>query len=241
MAVPYALLFLGPFVLAAVLGKRLFGARWSAFGLGLAAFLAAWLCVIAVTSTAAALGPAASGTILYSVVVSACAGFFEESSRYLAFRVLGPLRRRRDWPTGFMYSIGHSGMESIIVGGTLILTVVVVTHFPQFLSGELLAESQAVADLGFWEGLYIAVERLVVGLLIHACFTSVVLLSFTRGRILYLGLAMAWHFAHDMVAFNIGHIGDHWAIGKAWVLFIVIVYSAVLFRLRRALPAGPVR
>ncbi|MHC4416413.1 MAG: YhfC family glutamic-type intramembrane protease [Planctomycetota bacterium] len=237
MLLPYAVYFLGPFLLAALLGKRLVKGNWSAFLIGLPTFFAAWLCVTAIMVLTTTVGRAQEGTIVFSLVIASAAGIFEECGRFAAFRLLGPLRRRRDWPTGMMYAIGHSGMESIIVGGTLVLTVSVVTHAPEILSDNVLEQVRPVAEMGFWAGLYVSLERLFVGLLIHACFTCVVLLALAKGRLRYLLLAVLWHFAHDMVALNIGHLSDHWIAAKLWVLFIVVAYAFVLLRLRRALVA----
>jgi len=232
--IPYIVYFLGPFLLAFFLGKRLLKARYSAFAIGLLAFLVPWVCIllIMIQVSAATSGSVTEGTVLYSLVLSASAGLFEESSRFFAFRIFR--RLRRDWNTGIMYAIGHSGMESIIVGGSLILTFLVITYAPEKLSPELLSQV-AVLESGFLQGLYSSFERLIVGLLIHACFTCVVLLSLTRSQKRYLLLAMLWHFGHDMVGFNLHRLSDHWVAGKLWIVFILVVYSWILLKLRKSL------
>lgn len=137
-----------------------------------------------------------------------------------------------------MYAIGHSGMESIIVGGNLLITVLVVKYSPEILSPELLEQSQKVLEIGFHQGLYNSLERLLVGLLIHSCFTCVVMLSLIKSQKKYLFLAMLWHFSHDMVGFNLHRLSEHWLIEKFWILFIVVVYSLILLRLRRTIRGG---
>lgn len=228
--IPYIIYFLGPFLLAIFLGKKLLKAQYTAFFIGLLAFLVAWIVIVVITGSAIRSGVKA-GTVMYSVIIAASAGIFEESSRFLVFKIFRGLRENRNWNTGIMYAIGHSGMESIIVGGSLILTVAVITYAPQLLSEEILSEAEAVLETGFFQGVYSAFERLFVGLLIHSCFTCVVLLSFQQKR--YFLIAVLWHFAHDMVAFNLHYVSDHWVTEKLWVLFIVISYSWVLFRLRK--------
>lgn len=227
--IPYVVYFLGPFLLAFFLGKKLLKAQYTTFVIGLFVFLAAWIVIVVITTSATA--GSIEGTILYSVIIAASAGIFEESSRFFAFNIFKRLRESRNWNTGIMYAIGHSGMESIIVGGTLLLTIAVVTYAPGLLSEEILREAQTVLEIGFLQGLYSAFERLFVGLLIHSCFTCVVLLSFVQRR--YLLIAVLWHFIHDMIALNLHYLSDHWIVAKLWVLFIVIVYSWVLFRLRK--------
>lgn len=233
---PYIVYFLGPFLIAFFVGRRLLKTTYSAFAIGLLAFFVAWVCILIVTQISAATSTLLKeGTILYSLIVSASAGLFEESSRVFAFRVFKGLREKRNWNTGIMYAIGHSGMESIIVGGSLLLTIVVVKYSPQLLSPEVLNQSKAVLEISFLQGLYSSFERLLVGLLIHSCWTFVVLLSLIKSQKRYLLLAMLWHFGHDMVGLNLHRLSDHWIAEKLWIVFIVVVYSWFLLKLRRTI------
>jgi uncharacterized membrane protein YhfC len=231
--IPYIIYFFGPFLLAFFLGRRVLGVKFGVFAVGMLAFFVAWLCILIVTQVPAAMSKSLrEGTILYSLIVSVSAGLFEESSRFYAFRTFKVLRGKRNWNTGIMYAIGHSGMESIIVGGTLLLTTLVVKYSPELLSPEVLNKSKEMLEIGFHQGLYNSLERLLVGLLIHACFTSVVLLSLLKSQKKYLLFAMIWHFGHDMVGFNLHRLSDHWIVEKLWILFIVVVYSWILLKLR---------
>ena len=227
-SISYLVYFLGPFLLAIFLGKRLLKAQYTAFFAGLLTFFVAWVVILVITTSAVMY---VKDALLYSGIVAASAGVFEESSRFFAFRIFKKLRETKNWNTGIMFAIGHSGMESIIVGGSLLLTIAVVTYAPELLSEEVLGEAQAVLETGFLQGLYSALERLFVGLLIHSCFTCVVLMSFAQRR--YVLVAVLWHFAHDMVGLNLHYISDHWIAAKLWVLFIVVVYSWILFRLKK--------
>ena len=227
-SIPYLVYFLGPLLLAIFLGKRLLRAQYTAFFAGLLAFFVAWVVILVITTSAIM---HVKNALLYSVIVAASAGVFEESSRFFAFRISKKLHENRNWNTGIKFAIGHSGMESIIVGGSLLLTIAVITYAPELLSEEVLSEAQAVLEIGFLQGLYSAFERLFVGLLIHSCFTCVVLMSFVQRR--YLLVAVLWHFVHDMVGLNLHYVSDHWIAAKLWVLFIVVVYSWVLFKLRK--------
>ena len=233
-SIPYLIYFLGPFLLAFFLGKRLLNVTYKAFVTGMLAFFLAWMLIMAAVQTPAALSDLfKEGTVWYALLVSVSAGLFEESSRYIAFRSIHSLRTRRDWKTGVMYAIGHSGMESLIVGGNLLLTVAVVTYMPEVLSPEILSQAEEVLAIGAWDGIYSAVERLFVGLLIHGCFTLVVVLSLLKPGKKWLLVAMLWHFGHDMVAFNLHHLSEHWVVEKLWIGFIVIVYSWIFIRLKR--------
>jgi uncharacterized membrane protein YhfC len=231
--IPYIIYFLGPFLLAFFIGKKILKATYGTFGIGLLAFFVAWVCILIVTQIPAAMSDSfKEGTLLYSLILAASAGLFEESSRFFAFRIFKGLREKRNWNTGIMYAIGHSGMESIIVGGSLFLTILVVKYAPQFLSPELLNESKKVLEIGFLGSLYNSLERLLVGLLIHGCFTCVVLLSSIKSR-RYLLLAMLWHFGHNMIGFNFHYISEHWIAEKLWIVFIIVFYSWILFKLKK--------
>jgi len=229
---PYVVYFLGSFLLAFFIGRRLLRATYGTFAIGLLVFFAAWVCIMIVTQVSRGMtNSLKEGTLLYSIITAASAGLFEESGRFFAFG----LRDKRNWNAGIMYAIGHSGMESIIVGATLILTIIITKYSPQLLSPEVLGQSKALLEIGLLEGVYDSFERLFVGLLIHSCFTSLVLLSFTTAETRYLFLTMLWHFGHDMVALNLHLLSSHWIVGKIWIVFIVVVYSWILFRLRKTM------
>lgn len=235
-AIPFAVYFGGPFLLAYLIGKRRLGAGYRSFGYGLLGFLLPWI-VISVITGVAGKGGAAEGTFLYALVISASAGFFEELSRFIIFRFAGWFKDKRDWKNAVMYAIGHSGMESLLVGGAIILTIVIVKFAPDLLPAETLESAMADIDVGLGTSLYNSIERLLVGLLIHTCFTCVVVLGFIRSDRRYLYLAMLWHFAHDMVSFNLHFVSEHWLAARIWVAVIVVVYTWALLRLRRAMTA----
>jgi len=234
--IPYVIYFFGPFLLAFFIGRKVLRVTYGAFGIGLLVFFIAWVCILIITQIPADMSDSfKEGTLLYSMILAASAGLFEESSRFFAFKVFRGLRKKRNWNTGIMYAMGHSGVESIIVGGSLLLTILVLKYAPQFLSPELLSESKKVLEISFGAGLYNSLERLLVGLLIHSCFTCVVLLSFVKSK-KYLVLAMLWHFAHDMVGLNFHHLSEHWAAEKLWIVFIIVVYLWILFKLKKSFP-----
>jgi len=238
--IPFAVYFAGPLVLAYVLGRRRLGAGYRSFGYGLLGFALAWT-VIAVITAAVVKSVAAEGTFLYALIVAASAGFFEEGSRFIFFRFAGWFRRRRDWKNAVMYAIGHSGMESIIVGGTIVLTLLVVEFAPDMLSEDALEAVQANLGAGFGTSLYNSIERLLVGLLIHTCFTCVVVLAFIRSDRRYLYLAMLWHFAHDLVSFNLHQVSEHALAARIYVAAVVVVYLWALSRLRKMMTGSAVQ
>lgn len=232
---PYLIYLLGPLVLA-VLVRGVLGAGWRPIGAGLITFFLAWIGVMVVTQTAASLSrELAEGTVLYTVVVAVAAGVLEESGRLVAFRVFRTLRGAPTWRTGLAYAVGHSGMESVIVGGSLVLTAAVVSYHPELLSPELLARSEELLGTGLVGASYGAIERVLVGCLIHAAWTLVVVLAVVRSDLRFLALAIGWHAAHDVIAQNLQHLSSAWTVHAAWIGIIGVGYGWALLRLTRAI------
>jgi uncharacterized membrane protein YhfC len=236
VVIPFAVYFGGPFLLAYLIGRRRLGAGYHSFAYGLLGFLLPWT-IISLVTGAAGKGGAAEGTFLYALIISASAGFFEELNRFIIFKFARWFRDKRDWKNTAMYAIGHSGMESIIVGGTIILAMVVIKFTPDLLPAETLDSVMVDLDVGFGTSLYNSLERLLVGLLIHACFTCLVVLGLIRSDRRYLYFAMLWHFAHNMVSFNLHFVSEHWLAARIWVAAIVVVYTWALLRLRKMMRA----
>jgi len=232
--VPLLLYLVGPLALALV-ARRILRTSLAPFWAGLITFFLAWLCVMAVTQAVAASNPAVGrGGVLYTIVIAAAAGLFEETGRLVAFHAFPSLRASPTWRTGLVYAIGYSGMESVIIGASLALTAAVVAYKPELLAPELLASSRALLATGAASALYAAFERVLVGGLMHVCFTLVVLLGILRRQRRYLGLAIAWHFGHDLIAQNLERISAHRLAHAAWIAIIIVVYSWLLIRLVRA-------
>jgi uncharacterized membrane protein YhfC len=237
--IPLSLYLLGPLALALV-ARRLLRTPLAPFWAGVITFFLAWLCVIVVTQAVAASGPAVGGGgVAYTIVLAAAAGLLEETGRFAAFQAFPALRGSASWRTGLVYALGHSGMESVIVGASLGLTAAVVAHRPELLTPDVLASSRALLATGTGGAVYTAVERVLVGALMHACFTLVVLLGILRRQGRYLGLAILWHFVHDLIALNLGEVTAHWMGHATWIAFILVIYSWLLIRLvRSSLAAG---
>lgn len=234
-SLPTLIYFVGPLALA-ILVRRLLGIGWKVLGAGFVTFLVAWAGVMVVTQTATSLSPAfAEGTFLLTILVAGAAGMFEETARYVAFRTFRGLRAAPTWRTGVMYAVGHSGAEAFIVGGSLLLTAAVVLRAPESLSPDLLAASQELLATGTLAATYGAVERVLVGFLMHAAFTLVVLLAVIRSDLRYLGLAVAWHMGHDIIAQNLQRLSGHWTVHAAWIGFIVVAYTWIFVRLIRVI------
>jgi uncharacterized membrane protein YhfC len=233
--VSYLVYFLGPVALA-IIGANALRQRYRVVVIGMIAFLVAWTLCQAIASGAAAAFHLNQRTFAFGVVAALAAGFIEEITRYIVFRRAAVFQDNRTWRASLTYALGHHGMETIIVGLTLVLIALVLRFRPDAIGDPTtLADCRAADALGGGAKLYAASERLAVGLLVHACFSGVVMLSVLRHQVRWLWVAIGWHVAHDLVAFNVHRLADHWIVTKAWVLVVVIGYSYLAVRIYRAL------
>lgn len=242
----YLVYFGGPFLLGA-LGARYLNQRFRVFFAGFLAFFLAWIVMQTVATFASRALHVFEGAFLYGLIASVLAGLVEESTRYFVFRRFAPFKTQRNWSASTMYALGHHGMETVIVGGTLLLTVLVVKYMPEALPDPvLLKRCRAIAALGTEVKLYNAGERLFVGLLIHTCFSGVVMLAVARDQVRYVFLAGLWHFAHNMVGYNLHRLPHAALAAKVWIAVILVGYSFLALHIYHALrktaappPAAP--
>ena len=198
---PQFVVYLAGPLLAAWTVVRAFGVSWRFFWIGFPAFFLSQIGV-SLVGIAAALGAVALGLSVsfWTAVIGAIgAGVCEEYCRYFAFRYLLNRGYTLNWNAGLIYAIGHSGLETMLVGGGILLAILAVTFAPDQLSPELLEGLSSTTQLGLGKSLVLACERMFGGLIIHLAFTSLVVLALLRSRSAYLMGAIAWHAAHDMV------------------------------------------
>ena len=235
----YLVYFLGPLMLG-VAGARILRQRFAIFFTGSVAFLLAWVVMQTVTGVATQTLHISEKSFLYGLIVSLLAGLCEESTRFVVFRQFGAFNRNRHWPASTMYALGHSGMETVIVGLTLVLIAAVLKYKPDAVSDPaLLQQCRETMALAPGLRLYNAFERLLIGLLIHTCFSAVVMLCFVRAQIRWWFVAGLWHFAHNLIGFNLHRLSDHWIVSKAWIAIVIVFYTWIFIRLRRALDVQP--
>jgi len=234
--VHYLVYFLGPLLLK-ITGRKILLQPAVIFRIGFIAFFAAWV----INQTIASVSLRALGlterSFLYTLIVALAAGIFEELARYVAFRQCRSFAGNYNRNSGLMYALGHNGAETVIVGATLGLISAVVAYKPDAIADPaLLKQCRETAALGSGVQLYNAFERLLVGLLVHACFSAVVMLAFVRRQQRFLFVAIGWHFLHDLIGLNLHRLSGHWLVSKGWVAIIVVLYTYIFVRLYRAMP-----
>src|SRR5699024_6298562 len=62
--------------------------------------------------------------VLYSIVLGLSAGLFEELARYIMMRFF---MKQRHWHAGFIFGMGHGGIEAVLFVGLNALTFLFVS------------------------------------------------------------------------------------------------------------------
>ncbi len=242
-----------PLVVALFVWRRL-RVGWRYFLYGALIFLVFQLItrVPAVQIIQGLLGPqlAASRELLFIwiVVLALTAGLFEEVGRYVGYRWLMG-KETKTWGKAVMYGLGHGGLESILlVGGlgllTLINLIALSNMSPSALPPDQLPLVQqqlaAINAMPPWLPLVGAFERLMT-LPVQVAFSVMVLQVFTRGRLVWLWLAI---LAHALVDFLVVAVVTFLPLDESMRILvpeaIVAVFGLlalwVIFRLRAAEP-----
>jgi uncharacterized membrane protein YhfC len=224
-----------PAGLGIALAHRL-GGRWALFGAGALTFVGSQVVHLPLNAGLTLLAargllpmPATGRLAVNAAVLGLTAGVCEELARYVVLR--WPLRTARRWEDGLMFGAGHGGIESIVLGGLAGLTFVNMLSLREMDPAALPvpAEQLAViqAQLGVywaaaWYAPLVGVLERCSALALHLTFATLVLQTFVRRRLAWLGAAIAWHAAVDAAAV-FGPV--HWGLAGTEA---VIAGSAVI-------------
>lgn len=217
-----------PLILGLMLRRRL-GVSWRTYTVGCVMFSLSLVRIPLNHVVSQALERAVSGVPLWFLLLafpSFTAGLFEESARFVAFRLL---IKERSWEDGVMYGAGHGGFESMLLAGVAVLgTAIVIAFFPSTMPPEQL---QAIAALPAYLPLVGLYERLVA-ITIQIGLSVLVLQCFIHMRLIYLGIAIALHFMINFLALATAPFGIMWSE------LVATAFAAALYLyIRRTRPA----
>ncbi len=135
--------------------------------------------------------------VILSFLIALSAGLFEETGRYLGFRLL--LRRHLDWKGGIACGIGHGGIESLYIGTAflnyLIYSILINAGktLPQISQSVISALVDTAPPLFLAGG----IER-ALAFVVQIGFSLVVLYGITSKRNAFLLLAITLHTLLDL-------------------------------------------
>jgi uncharacterized membrane protein YhfC len=246
------LMLLLPIALGLFLARRL-GTSWSLYGAGALTFVASQvvrLPLLFVLTTLFAQGilpaPPAGWQMAFNLLVlGLSAGLFEEGARYLAYRFW--LKNARRWSQGLMFGAGHGGIEAILTGLLVALTLVQMMAFRNADLSALPLPPDQLAVLSdqvaaYWAAdwpvtLLGAVER-AFALTLHLALSVIVLQAVVRRNLLWLAGAMLWHAAANIAGVYALELWGPYA-AEAVIGAFALISLAIIFALRRSTPAPP--
>ncbi|MBJ73518.1 MAG: hypothetical protein CMN31_19700 [Sandaracinus sp.] len=189
-----------------------------------------------------------------ALVLGFTAAFCEEGARWIALRAA--LRRRPSW-RGFRgalaHGLGHGGVESVVLGGLVVLTlwgmVMARNTAPRLLGTPDQAELVRQQVEAYWATpwpvpLLGAAERLMT-MVGHAAFSVLVAFGVVSGQRRWVLLAFLWHWALDgLVVLLLGRGWSVTAIEGIVLVNALLSALALAWLARRPWPfrgAPPVR
>ena len=242
-----------PLGLGAVLRRRTGGA-WGLYGAGALTFIGSQ--VLHLPFNGLILNPRlevlgfgvrglTSGLVLSAVLLGLSSGVFEEGARYLALRYWQ--RTARSWRESLMFGAGHGGAEAILVGILALAAFFQAMAYrgrdlSQFLPPDQVATAEAQLEAYWtapWPLAMLGAAERAFSLIAHLSLSAMVMRTFTRQSVLWVGAAIVWHALINTVAvialFNWSPVATEGVIGLTAGLSL-----AILFALReRPVEAGP--
>ncbi len=230
---------------------------WRFFAIGMAAMVLAQMGHIPFNMLLTALfrqdilpSPPREWSLLFNAVtLGLSAGLWEEAFRYIAYRWMA--KDARSYARGLMLGAGHGGIEAIVLGLLVLVTLAQMvamrsTDTTALLQAQNLSQDQIELALKqvdqFWSTpLYLtlmgAVER-VFALSLHLAASVMVLqVVLGRGR-RWFGLAVLWHAVLDFTAVALQPKGI--LVIEAVMAIYSFINLGILFYLYRRTPGEPV-
>ena len=242
LAIAFTLVFSVVLPIGLMLFFRKKGGKWSTFFIGAAAFALFAMLLEPILHNLLSLTPlwaVLRGNVwLYGLYGGLAAGVFEETGRFLAFRLV--LKKEREPITALSYGIGHGGIEAILLVG---LTMVSNLALAALVSsggttdpGVLEAAAQLAATPAVMF-LWAAVERL--GAIVLHLSLSVLVFAAVRqpGKTWLFPAAILTHAAADFIAVV---SNAYLPVAATEIIILIVAALAALFarKIYRTLPAA---
>ena len=239
-----ALLMIGLPLLLAIFLKRRYKHSWVLFFSGVVGFIVSqvghipfnYLLTLLFQRNVLPAPPQEYQLIFNAIVLGLSAGLWEELVRYGTLRWwIG--KNVRTWSQALFFGNGWGGIEAIILGGLALLAFFQLLAMRNIdLSGlipaaqlELVRQQiETYWTMPWYNSLMGAYERAWT-LIIQISFTVLVLQAFTRGKIIWVWLAVAWHALIDALAVYIagtsGFVAAEVAVTIAGLISLGFIFA----------------
>lgn len=152
-----------------------------------------------------------SGVVFYTLYGALCAGIFEETGRFLAFKLF--CKNENDPRASIMYGLGHGGVEAVVLVGITLISYAVTAMTVNALGTEALfgalpdeqrwaAEAQiaALTDYDMVSTLVSLAER-ILAIILHTALSIIVFASIKmKGKLWLYPAAIVLHALFDVPA-----------------------------------------
>lgn len=239
-----ALLMIGLPLLLAIFLKRRYKHSWVLFFSGVVGFIVSqvghipfnYLLTLLFQRNVLPAPPQEYQLIFNAIVLGLSAGLWEELVRYGTLRWwIG--KNVRTWSQALFFGNGWGGIEAIILGGLALLAFFQLLAMRNIdLSGlipaaqlELVRQQiESYWTMPWYNSLMGAYERAWT-LIIQISFTVLVLQAFTRGKIIWVWLAVTWHALIDALAVYIagtsGFVAAEVAVTIAGLISLGFIFA----------------
>lgn len=208
MGATVVIAILAPLIAALILWLKT-RVSWKYFLYGALVFFVAQILIrIPILS---AIQPALAGTLqsspvartVYLIVLALTAGLFEEVGRWLGYKYL--IKNERTWRVGVMYGLGHGGIESIVLVGLSVLSVLTLYIAITLQHQQIPVPAALLESLrsGTALGQSLAIVERIFAIIFHVALSLMVMQAFTRHNIRWLWYAIAYHALIDYVVAGI--------------------------------------
>lgn len=239
-----ALLMMGLPLLLAIFLKRRYKHSWVLFFSGVVGFIVSqvghipfnYLLTLLFQRSVLPAPPQEYQLIFNAIVLGLSAGLWEELVRYGTLRWwIG--KNVRTWSQALFFGNGWGGIEAVILGGLALLAFFQLLAMRNIdISGLIPAaqldlvrqQIEAYWTMPWYTSLMGAYERAWT-LIIQISFTVLVLQAFTRGKIIWVWLAVAWHALIDALAVYIagtsGFVAAEVAVTIAGLISLGLIFA----------------
>ena len=241
LSAAYIFSFLGMIVLPILLWlyfTRRFGLSWKLVLAGALTFIASQVLhiplVLGMNSFLQTLP-----LIANAIILGLLAGIFEETARYILFKLI--LKNTRSWKEGILVGLGHGGIEAMLLGILAAVGFVTMLGYrsidlstiPSIPADQLeLARQQVEA---YWSApWYMAlmgfVER-IFAICLHVSLSVMVLYAIVYRKPVWFWLALLWHAFVDAVAvYVVQEVGILAVEGIVAVFALISLWIVFSFR-----------
>lgn len=161
--------------------------------------------------------------IVQAIVLGLSAGFFEEIARYIAYKYWQ--EDARTWRKATLFGMGHGGVEAILTGILVAVTLANVIFLTNVEDPAALELPEGVMEqvAEFWAMSpttpLLALAERAMAMVLHVSLSTLVVMTFQTSWIWPLLAAILWHALADAVAV---YTSSTWSLAVSEGAFAVI-------------------